>query len=198
MRRLIVVLVLLAVASPATAAQAGQAAESIQMLDNRYRPAVATVGQGQSVAFTNFGQVVHDARDDTGLDLFDTENVAPPETATIDPLPGAGRFAYVCTFHPEMTGRLDVPVVLSRATAAAGSLVTVRWATTRAPDGLRFDVQRRRPGTTRFEPWRTGASAAAARWRPSVRGTWTIRARVRSPEAGAASAWSPPATLRVA
>jgi hypothetical protein len=167
------------------------------MLDNRYRPAIATVGQGQSVTFTNFGQVVHDAADDTGLDLFATEIVAPPDTATIDPLPGAGRYAYVCTFHPEMTGRLDVPVVLSRATVPAGSVVTVRWAAIRAPDGLRFDVQRRRPGTTRFEPWRTGASAAATRWWPSVRGTWTIRARVRDIETGATSAWSPPATLRV-
>jgi 4-diphosphocytidyl-2-C-methyl-D-erythritol kinase len=42
-----------------------------------------------------------------------------------------------------------------------------------------FDVQRRRPGTDRFQPWRTGASALAARFWPAARGSWGLRVRVR-------------------
>ena len=125
------------------------------MVDNRFAPAVAVVAQGQSVEFTNFGQVLHDARDGTGLDLFTTGYIEPPETATIGPLPGAGVYRYYCTFHPEMVGRVRVPVRASRTEVPAGSPVTVRWAASRASTGLVFDVQRRRPGSDRFVDWRT-------------------------------------------
>ena len=172
-------------------------AESVQMRDNRFTPSTAAVAQGDTVTWTNFGQVVHDAVDDTGLDLFATEIVAPPDSATIDPLPGAGRYAYYCTFHPEMTGRLDVPVTLSRSTVRRGGEVTVRWAATRSQGELVFDVQRRRPGTTRFQPWRTSTLAPATRWWPDVTGNWTIRARVRNTDTVESSAWSAPVTLRV-
>jgi hypothetical protein len=167
------------------------------MRDNRFTPSVAQVAPGQRVAFTNFGQVAHDAVDRTGLDLFATEVASPPDTVTIDPLPGAGRYAYYCTFHPEMRGRLDVPVTVNRGTVPRGVDVTVRWGVARAPADLVFDVQRRRPGTTGFQPWRTGVEAAATRWWPATSGTWAIRARVRNPQTADASAWSAPRTLRV-
>lgn len=164
----------------------------VRMWDNRFAPAATVVGQGEAVEFTNFGRVIHDARDRSGLDAFDTGLVQPPEAAAVGPLPGAGRYRYVCTFHPEMTGRLDVPVTVRRG---EGDEVTVRWAA-RPRAGLVFDVQRRRPGAARFEPWRTGATAAATRWWPSTSGTWELRARVRSASSGEASAWSPPRRVR--
>jgi plastocyanin len=179
------------------ATPAAAAPQSVQMRDNRYTPSVAQVGLGQRVSFTNFGQVVHDAVDDTGLGLFRTDVVEPPESATIDPLPGAGRFAYVCTFHPEMVGRLDVPVTTTRSTSPAGAAVTIRWAPDRAQGDLAFDVQRRRPGTARFEPWRAATLAAATRWWPVATGTWAIRARVRNIETGESSAWSAATAVRV-
>ena len=173
------------------------ATESIQMRDNRYTPTLAQVAQGESVSWTNFGQVVHDSVDDSGLELFSTDIAAPPDTVSIGPLPGAGRYVYYCTFHPEMRGRLDVPVTVSRATVGRGGEVTVRWARRQPPGDLVFDVQRRRPGTSAFAPWRTGIGADATRWWPNVRGTWTIRARVRNADTGEASAWSAPTPLRV-
>jgi plastocyanin len=178
-------------------AGAGNPAGDITMVDNRFDPAIAVVAQGQSVEFTNFGQVVHDARDGTGLDLFTTDFVVPPETVTIGPLPGAGVYRYYCTFHPEMVGRVRVPVRASRTQSPAGSRVTVRWAAGRAPTGLVFDVQRRPPGTDRFVDWRAGVTAASARFRPSARGQWAIRARVRQQAGGASSAWSPTRAIRV-
>jgi hypothetical protein len=167
------------------------------MVDNRFAPAVAVVAQGQSVEFTNFGQVLHDARDGTGLDLFTTGYVEPPETATIGPLPGAGVYRYYCTFHPEMVGRVRVPVRASRTEVPAGSPVTVRWAASRASTGLVFDVQRRRPGSDRYVDWRSGVTAGSARFWPSVRGRWAVRARVRERAGDASSDWSPPRPLRV-
>ncbi len=169
----------------------------VTMVDNRYDPWTAFVAQGQSIEFTNFGQVAHDARDATGLDLFDTGIVSPPDTATIGPLPGAGLYRYYCSFHPGMAGRVRVPVLASTTQSPAGSQVTVRWAATRAPAGLVFDVQRRRPGSDRFVDWRTGVTAAAANLWPSVRGQLAIRARVRASAGDAASDWSRPRVIRI-
>ncbi len=176
---------------------AGTAARAVTMRDNLFSPVATRVAQGQSVDFTNFGRVVHDARDGTGLDLFGTEILGPPETATVGPLPGAGDYRYYCTFHPEMVGRLRVPVTVNRVRSPVNARVFVRWAAARGSDGLVFDVQRRRPGTRRFVHWRVGASAAAATFRPSVRGLWTVRARVRQADGGASSGWSPVRAIRV-
>lgn len=178
-------------------ADAGSSTVDVLMLDNRFDPPVVVVAQGQGVEFTNFGQVAHDAIDDTGLDLFSTGTVTPSDAVSVGPLPGAGGYAYSCTFHPGMAGRLDVPVRVSRLQTPAGQQVTVRWAAHRAPTGLVFDVQRRRPGADRFVDWRSGVSAAATNWRPAVRGLWAIRARVRDPVGGAFSDWSPVRLIRV-
>ena len=113
-------------------AGAGSPAGDISMLDNRFAPVDAVVAQGQTVEFTNFGRVLHDARDGTGLDLFTTGYLEPPETATVGPLPGAGVYRYYCTFHPEMVGRVRVPVRASRTQVPVGSSVTIRWAASRA------------------------------------------------------------------
>jgi plastocyanin len=180
-----------------TPAGAGSPAVDVLMLDNRFDPPIAVVGQDEQVRFTNFGQVAHDARDDTGLDLFSTGPIGPPDAVSVGPLPGAGGYAYSCTFHPGMAGRIDVPVRLNRLQSPAGSQVTVRWAAHRAPTGLVFDVQRRRPGTDRFVAWRSGVTAAATNWWPSVRGLWAIRARVREPAGDGASDWSPLRIIRV-
>ena len=181
----------------AAPASAGQPTVGVQMVDDHYLPSTADVAQGQQIEFTNFGQVVHDARDRTGLDLMDTGYLSSPDSATVGPLPGAGGYRYYCTFHPEMVGRLRVPVRADRAQVPARSPVTIRWAADRSPAGLVFDVQRRRPGTTRFVDWRVDAEASATRWWPSVRGTWAIRARVRGAGGTDASDWSPVRTVRV-
>ena len=178
-------------------AGAGNPARDVTMLDNRFDAVTAIVAQGQGVEFTNFGGVVHDARDGTGLDLFATGIIEPPETVAIGPLPGAGDYRYYCTFHPEMVGRLRVPVRVSRPQSPAGARVTVRWAAARAPSGLVFDVQRRRPGTNRFVDWRAGVTAAAATFRPAMQGLWVMRARVRQSAGGASSDWSPARSIRV-
>jgi plastocyanin len=173
----------------AAPAAAGQAARSVSMRDNAYLPTDTELAQGQAVRFTNFGQLAHDAVDDTGLELFATAVLEAPDAETVGPLPGSGIYRYYCTFHPDMVGRLRVPVTVTRSRTTAGSVVVVRVATERAPEGLVFDVQLRRPGGS-FVAWRTGVVRPVAAFRPAVRGSWTIRARVREAMATTASAWS--------
>ena len=196
-RRWLVAGLVLAGAALPGAASAGTVDVEVTMRDNAYVHADTAVGQGQAIEFQNFGRVAHDARDGTGLGLFNSPVVSAGDSTTVGPLPGAGTYAYYCTFHPEMTGRLRVPVTVDHGQSPAGEPVTVRWAVDRAPSGMVFDVQRRRPGTTRFEPWRTGATALAARFWPAVRGPWGLRVRVRELTGDAVSGWSPTRTVRV-
>jgi plastocyanin len=195
-RWLIAALVLAAAALPAPAG-AGTAQVEVTMRDNAYIASDTGVGQGRTVEFQNFGRVAHDARDGTGLDLFATPVLRSAESTTVGPLPGAGTYRNYRTLHTEMTGRLRVPVTVDHRQVITGSPVTVRWAVARAPSGMGFDVQRRRPGAERFLPWRTGATARAARFWPATSGSWALRARVRDAERGAASAWSSTRTVRV-
>lgn len=178
-------------------AEAGGPLRDVRMYDNRFVPADLTVAQGRGVEFDNVGRVVHDAVDGTGLDLFATDVFGPPQSEAIDPLPGAGSYRYYCTFHPEMVGTLRVPLRASHANRPRGALVTIRWAEDRAPTGLVFDVQRRRPGAAQFRTWHTGVRAVKASFRPDRRGTWSIRARVREVGGPATSGWSPVRALRV-
>jgi len=181
--------------TPASAGTGGGPVD-VAMVDNRFDPRSVVVPLGRQVVFENFGGVVHDAVDDTGLGLFATDILGSLESEAIAPLPGAGRFRYVCTFHPGMIGYLQVPVLPARGRAGLGDPVGIRWAPGRADDGLRFDVQRRRPGATAFVTWRAGVVAAGASFRPDRTCTWSFRARVRA-ASGATSDWSPPRTVRV-
>lgn len=180
-----------------TPAGAAPADGEVTMLDNRYSPSSLTVAQGQRIEFQNFGMVAHDARDGSGLEAFATDVLGSPESETVGPLPGAGTYRYYCSFHPEMAGRLRVPVRVSRAQSPSGAAVTVRWSPRRARSGLVFDVQRRRPGIDPFVPWRTGVTEGAMTVHPTVRGLWRIRARVRLTSGDESSAWSPVRTLRI-
>jgi plastocyanin len=196
-RRWLIAGLVLAGATLPGSAQAGTADVEVTMRDNAYVHADTVVGQGRTIEFQNFGRVAHDARDGSGLGLFNSPVVSAGDSATVGPLPGAGTYAYYCTFHPEMTGGLQVPVTVDHRRSPAGAAVTVRWALDRAPSGMVFDVQRRRPGTTRFELWRTGATALAARFWPVAHGSWGLRVRVRELEGGTTSGWSPTRTVRV-
>src|SRR5215204_4697643 len=66
-------------------------------------PGELTIDLGQTVAFIN---AHHDEHTATGSG-FDTGVIGPGEVATVV-LDTAGRFAYACQIHPEMTGRIGV------------------------------------------------------------------------------------------
>lgn len=157
--------------------------------------------QGQGVEFANHGATAHNARDTSGLRLFNTGSVNPAGAHVIGALPGAGIYPYKCddTGHPAMNGRLRVPVVATPPSAGLGSTFLIRWAAAAVslPPGRVFDVQRRRPGTTAFASWRSGVTSKAANVTPTRRGNYAFRARVRRLSNGATSLWSTPATIHV-
>ena len=76
--------------------------------------------QGQGVQFVNHGELVHNARDTSGTALFNTGDMTPPQSVSVPPLPGAGVYPYRCDHHPELKGKLKVPVLATPSRRGAG------------------------------------------------------------------------------
>lgn len=78
-------------------------AGSVSMIDFAFSPATVTIGVGETVTWTNGGQEDHTA---TGSG-FATGTVSPGGSAS-HTFTSAGTFAYVCDFHPNMKGTVEV------------------------------------------------------------------------------------------
>jgi plastocyanin len=90
-------------AAPTAYAAKAQGATSVNMGDNFFSPATITIGVGDTVTWSNSGQVDHTA---TGSG-FDTGTVAPSASAS-HTFATAGTFSYVCALHSDMTGTVQV------------------------------------------------------------------------------------------
>lgn len=91
-------------ASPAASPSAGATAE-VTIVDFAFDPAELRVAAGTTVTWTNRDSVPHTATADDGS--FDTGTIdgGASGSHTFD---APGTFAYICTFHPNMTGTVIV------------------------------------------------------------------------------------------
>jgi plastocyanin len=178
--------VALAVPSPAAAAD-----RVVTVSDFQYSPADPTLTLGSRVEFT-FADPGHSATSDQGF--FDTGVRADGFKRVW--FPASGTYPFHCVNHASMTGSVRVP---PRATAATDGGWLVRWADVEAPSTLSYDVQKRRPGGTRWRDWRTDTTDATTTFDPARSGTWRIRARSTSSAEGVGtSRWSPTLKVEVA
>jgi plastocyanin len=74
----------------------------VEIAEFEYAPATVRVAAGGSVTFTNGDRASHTATGD-----FDTGRLTRGASKRV-PFPEAGRFAYVCAFHPYMKGVVEV------------------------------------------------------------------------------------------
>jgi plastocyanin len=105
-----------AFATLALAAAAGSAFAAdadVSMIDLDFEPQTVTIEVGDSVTWTNDGDLPHTA---TAAGDFDTGLLNPGESDTVT-FDEAGSFAYICTVHPDMTGTV---VVEAAGTTAPG------------------------------------------------------------------------------
>lgn len=94
-----------AVGGSAAPAGAAPTTHAVAALDLRFDPVSLTVRAGDSVVWTNRGEVVHTV---TAEDrAFDSGIVAPGGTYRVT-FNRVGVVPYVCTLHPGMTGTIDV------------------------------------------------------------------------------------------
>jgi len=90
-------------------ASAGQtasasAAKSVDIKNFAFRPGTLTVGAGTKVVFTNSSGVSHTA---TRAGDFNTGRIKPGKSATVH-FGQKGTFAYHCTIHSFMRGKVVV------------------------------------------------------------------------------------------
>src|SRR5436190_3841547 len=107
----------------------------------------------------------------------------------------AGIYSYVCEIHSFMTGQVRVPLI-AKGSATAGW--TIRWSSlSSTPNNRAFDVQLKRPGSTKWESYRANTSARSSFFNPTRTGDYGFRARTRNLSNGEFSAWSPALTVTI-
>ena len=80
-------------------------ARSIDIRDNRFEPADATVAPGTTLMWINYDQVQHTVTADDGQ--FDS-GVLDPGDIFVVTVEGSGKLTYHCSLHPEMKGSVTV------------------------------------------------------------------------------------------
>ena len=99
----LVLVLLLVVAVPAAADTSALLRTRVE--DFRFRPRMQTGTTADTFGFRNFGPSVHTVTSTTGV--FDSGNMAVGQVFGVTGL-APGVYDYLCTLHPNMTGRLTV------------------------------------------------------------------------------------------
>lgn len=92
-----------ALARPGGEAEASRSA-GVEINHFAFHPPTLHVAKGGSVAFTDSSKITHTA---TRAGSFDTGRIKPGETVTVR-FRQKGTFAYHCTIHPFMHGKIVV------------------------------------------------------------------------------------------
>jgi plastocyanin len=79
-------------------------AKTVNIADFAFHPPTLTVSAGTKVAFTNSSSVTHTA---TRAGSFDTGHIAPGKSVVVK-FSHSGSFAYHCSIHPFMHGKIVV------------------------------------------------------------------------------------------
>jgi plastocyanin len=79
--------------------------ERVRIVDFAFRPRRLEVPKGTRVRWVNRGDVSHTTTSTTGV--WDSGTLAPGETFS-RVFRKRGKFPYLCTIHPDMTGRIVV------------------------------------------------------------------------------------------
>ena len=190
-RRLLAPAVTIAAAAallvPSGAAEA-RAGASVTVANMAFTSASVTVGLGESVTWTFQDATPHTSTSDQGFWNSGTKSGGATYSRAFT---SAGSFAYHCTIHSMMRGKVAVPVTVSGSPNAGWK---VRWSTKKGKGGVTFDVQTRR-GSGKWKPLVTGATAASKKFNPAKAGNYSVRAR--TVKGGSRSGWSPTTTVPI-
>ena len=128
-------------------ASVSAATKTIQVFNSAYSPTPVKVKLGTNVNWHNAeSSLTHTSTSD----LFGlwSEGMSAGTTSDTVAFKQSGSFAYHCTIHSFMHGKVNVRM---RATPTTGTLTTtyvIRFATINAPAGFTYDVQKRKHGAS--------------------------------------------------
>jgi plastocyanin len=178
------------------------ATKAVAIQGSAYTPKATKIKIGDVVQWTNKDAFNHTATSDgvvdgssfTGIGLWSSGAIAHNGTFSFT-FSFAGTYPYHCSIHNFMQGTIKVPLTATPASGPVGSNFTVTWAAG-GPTGSRvFDVQRMDPGSTKFKSWQKGVTTMSAVFKPTSPGTYVFRMRLRNSSTGAASKYSPTASI---
>ena len=169
----------------ATSGAAHAAGATVTVADMAFTPATVRVGLGESVTWTFQDSISHTATSDDGF--FDTGAASGGASRSVR-FASAGTYAYHCSFHSMMHGRVVVPM------AAPGTVKDgwkLHWLAGKNPKNRSYDVQVRKAGGMSGGAWtsyKKATTTGSGRFDPG-KGTWEARARTH--KGTATSGWSP-------
>lgn len=191
---LVPVVLVLAFSVPANAGVITITPVIITDIASGFQPRQATVRVGMAVGWQNDDDVAHTT---TG------QGPVTPWARTLQPGKGwerrfhqVGGFPYICTLHTSMKGAVRVPILMP-SSVLVNEMIQLRVASSDAPTGFEYQIQRRRPGGT-WTMWRQ-TTGKTTTWTPGIGalGEWRFRARTKRLSNGAVSGWSPARHLTV-
>ena len=160
---------------------------SVTVANMAFSPAVVTVGLGGTVTWSFQDSVSHTTTSDQG---FWDSGARPGGATYAHAFTSSGTFAYHCSIHSMMHGKVRVPVSTTGSPSAGWRL---RWSTRKGSGRTTFVVQTRL-GKGRWKPLVSGARAHK-RFDPSTAGRYSVRARTQ--RGGHRSGWSPTVTVTI-
>jgi plastocyanin len=175
-------------ARPAHAAGPAARAGTVTVMDMMFMPGTVSTTLGGSVTWTNQDSLGHTITSDQRF--WDSGTKVPGATYT-RAFTSAGSFAYHCSIHPEMHGKVSVPLT-SSGTASKGYKLT--WATVKGSNGISYDVQTRL-GKGKWVSLKAATTGSHAKFNPATSGKYSVRARTA--KGGARSGWSPTVTVTI-
>ena len=169
-----------------------------ELLDSGFAPATTVGSQGAPVAWNvdPDDSSGHTVTDGSRMGLFDS-GLVPPGSSFVFAFAAAGRYSVVDTVTSNASS-VAVPTRVQPRRGGVGTTFIVTWCSRRLPAGFLFDVQIKRPGSASFVDWMTNQTATAAPFLPDAGpGTYQFHSRVRDESTGAATGYSPAASIRV-
>jgi plastocyanin len=173
--------------------------QNIQMLDFRYEPALTKVNLGDDVAWTNNGDVRHNATLRDSMPGAVSVTLEPEASSgPVDFFDAVGRWSYHCTEHPKkMTpGAIGVLIDVDANSKPLFEAFTLTWFNDVATL-IHFDIQVKEPGSDRYVTLVKDTRDTSMLYQPPRRGVYRLRGRTQRPTSDESTGFSPPVKITV-
>jgi len=107
----------------------------------------------------------------------------------------AGGWQFHCAIHGSMRGTVNVGLRSSAGFAPLGTTFTLTLGDQSLAAGFVHDIQKKKAGGT-FATWKS-PSGMTQTWKPTKKGTFQFKTRVRNTSNGQATAYTPTITIIV-